>query len=254
MRKLALATTLSLALTGCDGVRLKELTVAEISLNKDSVMRHHPEIGSVEVVLDAGAKGDSCPTLSSQTHATLNDLPLTTRSLGEEVSSNFSGFCRSPTFELRTSPEEVRRLLSSSSLTLKVMDGESTRVVEVGALCGPRSMRVVKPADGLLRVGETVELQWEPATDRLNPIDLRFSDEGGNWLAWASAQVQRSRLSFTVPPWPGSTGRALMHPSSASGIFVPAFKAPVTRCDFDRCDMQCGLPVSIEPLEVHWAP
>jgi hypothetical protein len=254
MRKLALAITLSVALTGCDGARLSELTRAELSLNKASVMERRPETGSLEVVLDVATEGDSCPTLSSRTHATLNELPLTTLSLGEEVSSNFSGFCRSPSFALRTTPAEVVRLLSAASLTLKVMDGESTRVVEVGALCGPRRMRMVRPADGLLRVGETVELEWEPATDRLKFFGVSISEVGGIGGAGAAAQVQRNRLSFIAPRWPGQTERALLNPSSSFSNLGPDFYVPVTRCDFDRCDMECGLPVPFEPLEVRWAP
>lgn len=253
MRKLAFASALAFALTGCDGAHLKELTFAEISLNKESMMEFHPELGAVDVVLVAGVEGDSCPTLSSDTRATLNDIPLTTRSLGEVVHGFMSGFCRSPTFELRTSREEVVRLLSSPSLMLKVMDGESTRVVEVGSLCGPRSLRVVKPADGLLREGETVELQWEPATDQLVPMLLSFKDEGGQWLTHTYADVFSPRVSLTVPPRPDSTGQVVLQPTAVASI-DPPFKVPVKRCDFDRCDMRCGLPVPIQPLEVHWAP
>jgi hypothetical protein len=219
-------------------------------------MERRPETGSLEVVLDVATEGDSCPTLSSRTHATLNELPLTTLSLGEwaSTSDGFGKFCRSPRFVLRTTPEEVVRLLSAPTLTLKVMDGESTRVVEVGALCGPRRMRMVWPADGLLRVGETVELEWEPATDRLKFFGVSITGVGGTGAAGANVQVQRNRLSFVVPRWSGQTERAMLEPSSSFSSLGPDFYVPVTRCDFDRCSMACGLPVPFEPLEVQWAP
>lgn len=90
---------------------------------------------------------------------------------------------------------------------------------------------------------------------RVTPVRrVSISEEGGIARAGANAQVQRNRLSFVVPPWSGPTERALLKPASSFSNLGPDFHVPVTRCDFDRYDMECGLPVPFEPLEVHWAP
>ena len=146
------------------------------------------------------------------------------------------------------------RLLSAPSLTLKVTDGESTRVVEMGSLCAPRTLRVVTPADGLLRPGEPLELQWEPATDTLAPMHLIFQEEGGPWLAQAAPDLLGTRLTLTAPPRPSTSKPVVLWPTTALGTPDPAFKVPVNRCDFDRCDMQCGASVPIQSLPVQWAP
>jgi hypothetical protein len=231
----------AVALTGCDGVRLDAFdeTPPELTLSAN------PDGSSVSVTLRAHVPGDSCPTFSSAVRAELNGMPLQfDQRGGMHTEWGMPTHCVQPTFTLDASAERTRSALNAPATTFRMTDGERTWVAEVEFLCNPRSLRLLSPSDGVIRPGDRVEAELEPATDTFffmpdgeGPHASLSLERGSFGYIPQDTEFEGNRLRFTAPPTQ-LEGPGVLRVSASR---LPASRRHVSHCEgFERCTFDCG--------------
>lgn len=234
-------------LWGCDpGRPLAELTAPSLVVRLPGLEEQKwPE--SLAIYLSDG--GEGCPDLSSRTEAFFNDteVPMTTAGHFKERGSfpiATPESCVSTVFV--TGADDLPSNLRDEVTRIRLEEGDTTFHAEAFLVCTPRSITMTAPADGVLRSGDEVELEWQPATDVLSPGNVWLRGTGfAVQLAGSSGgtvRVEGNRLRLRIPQLPaGAKGAANLqvfgHPRT--GLYQPQ----VTRCEgFAECLFWCGAP------------
>jgi hypothetical protein len=201
--------------------------------------RYPPTQGpdNYEVRLVGKDAGGGCLSVSRSLEVTMNGKRMSVTSSGGE-SEVQEGRCAEVLFHGPLPAE------TDAVTTFVIEDDGEKYVAEFQNLLVPISLRLVSPADGLVRPGQTVVVDWQPATfkgveDR--PPYPRFWDATGNVHALQGTWGQGgSSMSIPIPAGVAQgTGELDLDP------FAPA----VSRCDFESCGAEdvkpAGLPVTI---------
>lgn len=186
-----------------------------------------------EVRLVGKDAGGGCLAVSPNLEVTMNGQPMTMTSRGGEP--ELKGMrCQDPLFHGPLPAE------TDAVTTFVLEDDEEKYVAEFQNLITPIALRLVSPADGLVRPGQTVVVDWQPDTfkgeEGSTPYP-RFSDATDKVHALQATWGQgRTSMSIQIPaevaPGPGR-------------LDVDPFTPAVSRCDFESCH-----PESVKPAEL----
>jgi hypothetical protein len=241
---------LMLVMCGCGGLSLDEMKAPGLfmqTLNPfdEPVMKPYVTLREIQEREEGEAieKGD-CPDLSGGTRAFVDDVEVPMEGPGGWHSGGFLGpapYCSPTTFRTESSlplpgAEDVTRI--------RITEGDKTFIAETQGLCGPRSFRMSAPADGVLRSGVDVELEWLPATDILLVHRVIVGTQAGEVdlsLRSGTLQIEGNRMRFRMPFLATqATGEASI--SLAAEGSYDLFHAGPTRCEgFAECRFQCWI-------------
>jgi hypothetical protein len=233
---------LPLWLWGCGAVSLDEMKAPVIDVRVPPASTMDDREPWLHIELREG--GTDCPDLSENTKAFFNDTPVPLTTAGHWNDSFLPGLspssCYSTLFTARGSsvPSNVGEEVSRVRLT----EGDTTLHAEARGVCAPRRVTMLSPTGGVLRPGDTVELEWQPATDELFASTIITRAAGGvQELARVdngTLQVEGNRLRFVMPALRGDIqGAAELFPGH-SGLEL--YRPHVTRCEgFAECQFHC---------------
>ncbi|WP_257460685.1 peptidase associated/transthyretin-like domain-containing protein [Archangium lipolyticum] len=137
-----------------------------------------------------------CYRIPEDTRLTANGDSYVLEARGES-SLSFDGVssCKKASFRGPVRPA------SETRTELVLTDGHSSKRVVFQSLHAERRIQVKGQEQAPLRVGEVVELEWLPATDRLTRADAHLEVEGSGQSVSSleDLQVEGSHLRFTLP-------------------------------------------------------
>jgi hypothetical protein len=141
---------------------------------------------------------------------------------------------------------DASAMIGGELTRVRMTDGDTTFLAEVQSLCVGRTFVLRSPADGIVRVGDEVDVEWTPATDALHveTLGITSQDPYQELLFLAvdgSLRVEANHLRFRMPAVPeGMEGPATLVIGSRDGYYRPA----VTRCEgFTECHFSCDAKV-----------
>ncbi len=176
-----------------------------------------------EVRLVGKDAGGGCLSVSPDLEVTMNGKRMSVTSRGGE-SKVIEGSCAQVLFHGPLPAE------TDAVTTFVIEEGEEQYVAEFQHLLTPISLRIASPADGVVRPGQTVVVDWEPATFKGregNPPYPRFLD--------AMDQVHVLEASWGQ----GGSSLSLQLPAGVAPgmgqLDVDPFAPAVSRCDFESC-------------------
>jgi hypothetical protein len=186
-----------------------------------------------EVRLVGKDAGGGCLSVSPSLEVTLNGKRMTVTSRGGE-SRLVEGKCEQVLFH-GPPPAET------DAVTTFVLEDDGKRyVAEFQHLLTPITLRLVSPADGVVRPGQTVVVDWEPATfkgSEGSPPYPRFRDATDTvHLAQATWGQGGGSMSIQLP--------AGIAPGRGD-LEVDPFTPAVSRCDFESC-----VPEGVKPTDL----
>lgn len=196
----------------------------------------YPSVGGAntyEVRLVGKDAGGGCLSVSPNLKVTMNGQPMTVTSTGGEP--QVEGMrCRDPLFH-GPPPAET-----DAVTTFVLEDDEEKYVAEFQNLLTPISLRLVSPADGLVRPGQMVVVDWQPDT---------FKGEEGS-TPYPRLWDATDKMHTLQATWgQGRTSMSIPIPAEAAQgpgkLDVDAFTPAVSRCDFESCH-----PEAVKPAEL----
>jgi hypothetical protein len=242
-------------LWGCDsGKTLAEITspILEVSLPPLD-----PKEWEDRLFIDLSEGAGGCPDLSGGTRAFFNDIevPMSIAGHFKERGSFPIGTpenCYSTVFMTRE--DELPHNLRDELTRIRLQEGDTVFHAEAFLVCAPRSLTMTAPAGGMLRSGDEVELEWQPASDVLTPRAVKLRGAGffvdlANTSS-GTLRVDGNRLRFRVPPLAANVkGAAELE---VLGESLRAANPQVTRCEgFAECRFNCSsFPPSKVPVTV----
>lgn len=142
----------------------------------------------------------SYAVLTTPLDGTLDGAGLEVLSRGEAPGSGVLSFGVNPSLRA------VVPFGDAARSTLVVSDHTATFSVTVAAMLAPRSIAVAQPADGVLHLGQRVEVAFAPESDALDLgvcgvqfVRPRQWDLGGCSRPGLAVQTARGRFGFTMP-------------------------------------------------------
>jgi hypothetical protein len=242
---------LMMVLGGCGPVALEDMKAPAVWVAA-------PGRFGGELLINLGEAGDDCPDLSTQARASFNDVEVPMMNAGQWVDGSFLGpsaHCAPTLFRLEK--DAMAPVLGDGPTRVSITEGTKTFHAEVQALCAPRRFTVSSPADGVLRPGDEVELEWQPATDELLVETIRvvtpvFTEPVAH-RGDGSLRVEGNRMRFRMP----ELGARVEGPAELvlnSGEEGP-YRHSVTRCEgFVQCDFVCWFPELQRSIQVTLQP
>jgi len=218
--------------TGCGG--------SDLGASKPAFQvgfRYPPVQGTdnYEVRLVGKDAGGGCLSVSPGVEVSMNGKRMTVTSRGGE-SKVIEGRCAEVLFHGPLPAE------TDAVTTFVLEEGEERYVAEFQNLLTPISLRLASPSDGVVRPGQTVVVDWEPATFKGredNPPYPRFLDAMDKvHVLQASWGQGGSSLSIQLP--------AGVAPGMGE-LDVDPFAPAVSRCDFESCAAE-GVKPSLLPV------
>ncbi|HEX8698182.1 MAG TPA: hypothetical protein VF815_05055 [Myxococcaceae bacterium] len=236
-------------LWGCGAVELEDMEAPVLFVSAP-----HPSAWAfAPLQISVGEAGENCPDLSDDMKAFFNDseVPLTT--VGGWYDGSFMGpsaGCRHSLYSAEASA--LPPGLGEALTRIRITEGDTTLHAEAQDLCAPRRISVRSPADGVLRQGDTVVLEWQPANDALHVKDIavQFTNGAGFKEGYSlvsttlnSLQLEGNLLRFVMPPLPtafeGPAELMFTGSSTVPRMFIPQ----ATRCEgFVECVFDCSYP------------
>ena len=201
--------------------------------------RYPPSAGPDNYAVQLVGKdaGGGCLSVPSSLEASMNGKPMTVASRGGE-SKLVEGKCEQVVFHGPIPAE------TDAVTTFVLEEGEERYVAEFQNLTTPISLRLVSPADGVVRPGQTVVVDWTPTTFKGEAARTpypRFLDATDKMhVLQASWGQGGSSLSFPLP--------ADVAPG-AGQLDVDPFAPAVSRCDFASCGAE-GVKPALLPVTV----
>jgi hypothetical protein len=214
---------LTLATVGC-GPALIDVSLNELP-NPVFSVQLESEVGGEVVVIDPEQDDitGSCHRVPEATRLTVNGTQLERESRGDNAWAT-AGYhtCRMPFFKGPRRPADETR----SEFILS--DGDTQMRAVFQELRAVRHFRVNGQEQASLRVGQEVDLEWFPATDRLESPTVTLRIEGGSDDKYYFPRMDGGHLRFTLDALP--PGRYVL---SLSGIA----HAGVEACEgFTACE------------------
>ncbi|QRN94488.1 hypothetical protein JRI60_35950 [Archangium violaceum] len=203
--------------------------------------------GSKELLITLKEGGEDCPNLSNQMRAYFNDVEVPMSHAGQWSNGSIimgpGPRCFSTLF--RAEGNGLPSTLGDDVTRIHITEGGKTLHAEIQGLCAPRRVTVRSPASGVLRPGDEVELEWQPATDEVlvQGVTLATSTSAHDVarLSDGTLQVEGNRLRFRLPQLTGAReGTAELRLTSGS---EGDYRHRVTRCEgFVQCHFECRYP------------
>ncbi len=190
-----------------------------------------------EVRLVGKEVGGGCLSVSPDVEVSMNGKRMSATSRGGE-SKLLKGACDAVLFH-GPAPAET-----DAVTTFVLAEGEEQYVAEFQNLLTPISLRIASPADGVVRPGQTVVVDWEPTTFKVgegSPRYPRFMDATDTvHVLEATWGLGGSSMSFQLP--------AGVAPGMGE-LDVDPFAPTVSRCDFKTCVTE-GVKPALLPVTV----
>ncbi|HEX5753176.1 MAG TPA: hypothetical protein VFZ09_43650 [Archangium sp.] len=138
--------------------------------------------------------GEDCFRIPAATRLTINGEAATVENLGTtHLGIDGSYRCKNPTFESPPRPADEPRTEFALS------DGSSNlRAVFLG-LRAPRYSLVNGQEQATVRSGAEIDIQWFPATDLLEKVDVFVMKDGASTHWIQNPQVQGNHIRLTLP-------------------------------------------------------
>jgi hypothetical protein len=239
-----------MVMCGCGGLSLDEMKapglLVQVGSSDDDFMEPYITLREIRENKDGEAtqEGD-CPELSGGARAFINDVEVPLQSPGGWSSGSFMGpaaHCSPTVFQ---AGETALPVPGAEAVTrVHITEGDQTFIAETRGLCAPRSLAMRAPADGVLRPGQEVELEWQPATDVLLVQRVTLYTGAGSAypvsLQSETLQIEGNRMRFRVPQFLRATdvGAATLRLSADgdSDLYLPG----LMRCEgFAECRFDC---------------
>jgi hypothetical protein len=201
---------------------------------------------SRELLITLTEGGEDCPDLSNQTRAYFNDVEVPMIHAGQWTNGSIMGpgpRCYSTLFEAEGNGLPQPSTLGEDVTRIRITEGDKTLHAEIQDLCAPRRFTVSSPVGGVLRPGDEVELEWQPATDEVLVQTVTLANGTTAYevarLSDGTLRVEGNRMRFRLPqPFIGAVeGWAELRLRSGS---EGDYRHKVTRCEgFAQCHFRC---------------
>ncbi|MFP2906032.1 hypothetical protein ACLESD_13425 [Pyxidicoccus sp. 3LFB2] len=196
------------------------------------------------VYLELGHDGTRCVTLSDEVKAFVNDVevPLVLPGGVDEDTGN----CHLILFALESEQDALPFPTFDEGLNrIRITDGETHLQADFANLCTPRSYALRTPADGVLRPGDDVDIEWLPATDELVVDAVEVSASGRFVQLHAAKGELRTEGNHVRLQWPQLpshwNGPATLSLKGATETTNDPFRNPPQRCEgFTSCQADCA--------------
>jgi hypothetical protein len=207
--------------------------------------------GPTTMYLSLFDQAEDCSEPSSEIEAFVDDVRAPLAAAGGHVSGGFlgGGGCFPASYLLEGA--DAAALADAALTRVRMTDGDSTFLAEVQSLCAERTFLLRSPADGIVRAGDEVDVEWAPATDALHVEALGITSQDPYQellflVADGGLRLEANHLRFRMPAVPeGMEGPATLVIASRDGYYRPA----VTRCEgFTECHFSCdpGVQTQLE--------
>ncbi|MCY1083322.1 hypothetical protein [Archangium lansingense] len=193
----------AVAVTACGGPEVRHRDLGDISGLRMSVNVADPRYESsqdesIQLTYDRGGPDPDSPCyrLPANTRLTVNGVTVPMQSRGDS-SLSFDGVfgCEEPWFSGAKPPMEAERV------EYLLTDGRSRKRAVFQNLHVLRSLSGLNGQEQVtLRVGQAVDLEWLPATDQLEEVDLSLWDaQKERLIEIETYQRDGNRIHFTLP-------------------------------------------------------
>lgn len=177
----------------------------------------YPQTEYVWLNYDRASSESPCYRVPSETRLTVNgaDVPLTVRG---DASLSFDGVsgCEKPWFSGGSSP------LGEARVEYLLTDDHSRLRAVFQNLHVKRSLRVNGQEQATLRAGQTVDVEWLPATDQLleaKDVSVARADSSGyGTRIEAARQEDGNHIRFTLPTMTAGQYRLRVYASARAGV------------------------------------
>ncbi|WP_164011887.1 hypothetical protein [Pyxidicoccus trucidator] len=197
------------------------------------------------VYLELEHDGAECVTMSSDVKAFVNDIEVPLVIPGGVDAD--TGGCHIILFALESDRDALPFPVFDDGLTrVRITDGDTHLEADIASLCTPRTFALRTPADGVLRAGTEVDIEWLPATDELLVETVQVSRSVERRIDFRAAegklQAAGNHVRLTWPQLPEDwTGPATLWLEGGLHRETQPYRNPAQRCDgFVSCQVDCA--------------
>lgn len=141
--------------------------------------------------VDVKLAGTSCPILPHNIKATANGTPMDILSLGGDTGGAWE--CKPGEFTIAN--------VDGGDVTFAISDSSGEMGFQAVRYLETRTVALVSPVDGGVRVGDEVQVHWVPGTDDFSELEVsaKLSDGGTILPSDVTSVPQQGLLSFHLP-------------------------------------------------------
>lgn len=188
-----------------------------------------------------------CKLRAPKARATLNGVALTRQTGRREGNDRFYDLDCLVQFSAPGGAIPV----TGNGATLVVEDGSTTWTFQIPEALTPRRLTIVSPADGIIRRGQDVAMQWSPASDRIGEVEFELYggelQPGKGMVIHQVAARGDGRLVFTLP----ATIPSGLHGGAWLQLRGPAQVAPASGpCPVGSCSVSLWSSVPPVPMKL----
>ncbi|TSC33515.1 hypothetical protein [Corallococcus sp. Z5C101001] len=222
----SLALGALVALTGCGGGETKVMSLAEMADRSltyaltDVDDAETPDAqGAHRFTVSYSVTGDGpCSRFADDVTATLNGAAMTVVPGGASSVGGRSGACENSRVYFNYDPEAWGRE-PVGDITVQLQDATSTvRLVLQNAKAKRRFVFQGEGTPDKLRVGQTYEFRWEPATEVPGPVEALLLREGGRAPGQLAVTQDGVKVRLPIPANTPQANHTLTLGADLSGV------------------------------------